>query len=60
MRWHEPNHSQRHRHEIQSLFDPQVEGIVKKVIEELDWLRDTNNPNQVVSTTFSPQLTSSK
>jgi len=36
--------------EIQSLFDPQVEGIVKKIIEELDWLRDNGHPQHVVST----------
>jgi len=42
-------HSNRNRHEIQSLFDPQVEGIAKKIIEELDWLRDNGHPQQVVS-----------
>ncbi|KAK5651467.1 hypothetical protein OQA88_12474 [Cercophora sp. LCS_1] len=45
--------------EIQSLFDPQVDSIVKKIIEELDWLRDTGNPNQVQHMVLSGGLGSS-
>ena len=35
--------------EIQSLFDPQVEGILKKVTEQFDWLKNNGHPQQVVS-----------
>ncbi|KAM7216812.1 hypothetical protein V8F06_007789 [Rhypophila decipiens] len=45
--------------EIQSLFDPQVEGIVKKIVEELDWLRDTGRPQQVQHMVLSGGLGSS-
>ncbi|KAM0331587.1 hypothetical protein ACHAQA_003266 [Verticillium albo-atrum] len=37
------------RQEIQSLFDPQIERIVEKIIEQLDWLKSNNQPQQVVS-----------
>ncbi|KAK0648207.1 hypothetical protein B0T16DRAFT_327490 [Cercophora newfieldiana] len=46
-------------HEIQSLFDPQVEGIAKKIIEELDWLRDNGHPQQVQHMILSGGLGSS-
>jgi len=47
------------RQEIQSLFDPQVEKMVAKIIEELDWLRKTGNPNQVQHMVLSGGLGSS-
>lgn len=47
------------RQEIQSLFDPQVEGIVKKIIEELEWLRETGRPQQVQHMVLSGGLGSS-
>ncbi|KAH8880209.1 hypothetical protein GQ53DRAFT_737405 [Thozetella sp. PMI_491] len=34
--------------EIQSLFDVQIEGIRKKVMEQLDWLTANGRPEQVV------------
>ncbi|KAK3349838.1 hypothetical protein B0T25DRAFT_250121 [Lasiosphaeria hispida] len=45
--------------EIQSLFDPQVEGIVKKIVEELNWLKDNNYPQQVQHMVLSGGLGSS-
>ncbi|PKS07401.1 hypothetical protein jhhlp_006003 [Lomentospora prolificans] len=33
--------------EIQSLFELQIDGITKKITEQLDWLRDNNMPQQV-------------
>jgi hypothetical protein len=38
------------RQEIQSLFEPQIEGIVKRITEQLDWLKDNGLPQQVVGT----------
>ncbi|KAK4228838.1 hypothetical protein QBC38DRAFT_135987 [Podospora fimiseda] len=45
--------------EIQSLFDPQVEGIVKRIVEELDWLRDQGHPQHVQHMVLSGGLGSS-
>jgi hypothetical protein len=39
-----------YRHEIQALFDQQVQGIVKKITEELDWLTQSGHSEQVVGT----------
>lgn len=39
---------QHNSQEIQALFDQQIEGIAKKISEELDWLRDRGRPEQVV------------
>ncbi|KAK4122039.1 hypothetical protein N657DRAFT_622632 [Parathielavia appendiculata] len=46
-------------HEIQALFDQQIEGIAKKIIEELDWLRDSGCPEQVQHMVLSGGLGSS-
>ncbi|KAK4163210.1 hypothetical protein QBC43DRAFT_68290 [Cladorrhinum sp. PSN259] len=45
--------------EIQSLFDPQVEGIVKRIVEELDWLRNQGHPQHVEHMILSGGLGSS-
>ncbi|KXX80591.1 Chaperone protein HscA [Madurella mycetomatis] len=45
--------------EIQALFDQQIEGIAKKITEELDWLRDSGRPEQVQHMVLSGGLGSS-
>jgi hypothetical protein len=45
------------RQEIQSLFDSQIEGILKKIIEQLDWLRDHVNPKKVVGALENSDIT---
>ncbi|KAK3386092.1 hypothetical protein B0H63DRAFT_191937 [Podospora didyma] len=47
------------KEEIQSLFDPQIEGIVKKIVGELDWLKDMGHPQQVEHMVLSGGLGSS-
>lgn len=37
------------REEIQSLFDQQIEGIMKRIIEQLDWMSENGRTEQVVS-----------
>ncbi|KEZ40569.1 Uncharacterized protein SAPIO_CDS8481 [Scedosporium apiospermum] len=45
--------------EIQSLFELQIEGITKKIGEQLDWLRDNGLPQQVQFMVLSGGLGSS-
>ncbi|KAK3379142.1 hypothetical protein B0T24DRAFT_568926 [Lasiosphaeria ovina] len=45
--------------DVQSLFDPQVDGIVRRIVGELDWLRDRGLPHQVNYMVLSGGLGSS-
>ncbi|KAK3687750.1 hypothetical protein B0T22DRAFT_138195 [Podospora appendiculata] len=46
--------------EIQSLFDPQIEGIDKRIVQELEWLRTQGYPQQVQYMVLSGGLGSSQ
>lgn len=38
-----------HRNEIQALFDVQLEGIIGRIKEQLDWITETGLLDHVVS-----------
>lgn len=40
------------RLEIQSLFDAQIEGVMKQTTEQLNWLKENGMPDQVVCYTL--------
>lgn len=45
----------RDREEIQGLFDTQIEGIMELIKEQLDWMKNNNIAEQVVSKKLKDQ-----